>query len=166
MGVRDFNWVGDKISVGTYEDRELIKDLYERYAQATDNDQYDDWAGCFLEDGWMEYATQPSGRVTGRAALRKMVEGNTVWAQENGIARTLHLNTNLRLSIEGDVARGQCYVMAWWFFNDGRLEICTVGGYRDELRKVGGRWYIAGRYGYSDHPIPVMHGVGYKTKQS
>jgi 3-phenylpropionate/cinnamic acid dioxygenase small subunit len=158
-GPTDIGNIGHDVIIGTYEDRESIKDLYARYAQATDNDLFDDWADCFLEDGWMEYATQPTGRVTGRGALRAMVDGNTTWAHDNGIARTRHLNTNLRISIDGAEARGQCYVMAWWFKMDGSLEICTVAGYHDELRKVEGRWYFASRFGYSDHDIPVMYGV-------
>jgi hypothetical protein len=163
MGVREpSSWIGSEINVGSYEDRELIKDLYARYAQATDTDDFEEWADCFLVDGWMEYATQPTGRVVGRAALRRMVEGNTKWAQDNGIASTRHLNTNLRITIDGQRARGQCYVMAWWFHKDGRLEICTVGGYRDEIQKVNDRWYFAGRFGYSDHQIPVMYGVEHK----
>jgi hypothetical protein len=53
--------------------------------------------------------------------------------------------------------------MAWWFFKAGNLlQICTVGGYLDALRKANGRWYFASRHGYSDHPVPVMYGVEYE----
>jgi 3-phenylpropionate/cinnamic acid dioxygenase small subunit len=149
--VSDDVHMGDDIELGSYEDREAIKDLYARYAQATDNDRYEDWAACFLEDGYMEWSREPGARVVGRAALRDTVESNTRWAQRNGIARTRHLNTNLRISVDGDRARGQCYVMAWWFHADNRLEICTVGGYEDHLRKVDGRWYFESRFGYSDY---------------
>jgi 3-phenylpropionate/cinnamic acid dioxygenase small subunit len=151
--------IGDDISLGSYEDRELAKDLYARFYQATDNNRFQEWAECFAEDGWIDYPT--ASRITGRAALERFVQGNTVWASEHGYPRTRHHVSNLRITLEGNRGRGQCYVAVWWVKEDRTLQFCTIGGYEDELVKVGGRWYFQSRLGWSDADIPTMYGVEY-----
>jgi 3-phenylpropionate/cinnamic acid dioxygenase small subunit len=156
--------IGDDVGIGSYEDRELVKDLYSRFYEATDNNRYEEWAQCFAEDGWIDYPT--ASRVTGRDALRRFVEGNTVWAAENGYPRTRHHVSNLRITLDGDHGRGQCYIAVWWVRADGTLQFCTIGGYEDEVVKVDGRWYFQSRLGWSDGDIPRMYGVDYAQDPS
>src|SRR5262245_36886350 len=77
--------VGRKVTIGSYEDREAIKDLYTRFAEAADDDRFDDWAATFTPDGSMFSPSHPAGRVTGRDQLRAMVSGNAAYLREQGI---------------------------------------------------------------------------------
>jgi len=96
--------IGGSITVGSYEDREAIKDLYSRFALAADDDRFDDWADTFAPDGWMSSPSHPSGRVTGREDLSAMVSGNSAWLRDQGIVKQRHINANFRISVEGDEA--------------------------------------------------------------
>jgi 3-phenylpropionate/cinnamic acid dioxygenase small subunit len=148
-----------RMSVGSYEDREAIKDLYARYAEAADNDEFDEWARTFTPDGWMYSPSHPSGRVTGREQLRAMVSGNAAWLVEQGIRKQRHVNANLRISIEGVRARGTCNVLYYWLRPDGVTELVGIGGYDDVLVRVDGEWLFESRYGRFDRDPPQMPGV-------
>jgi 3-phenylpropionate/cinnamic acid dioxygenase small subunit len=156
--------IGGSITVGSYEDREAIKDLYSRYAFATDNDRFDEWANTFTPDGWMSSPSHPSGRVTGREDLRAMVSGNSAWLRDQGIVKQRHINANFRISVEGDEAWGTCNILYYWLRPTGVTELVGIGGYRDLLRKIDGAWYFVSRDGYFDRDAPQMPGVEYATE--
>jgi hypothetical protein len=140
---------GTAVTVGSYEDRELIKDLYARYAQATDDDQPEAFAECFAPDGAITASGVPNGHVQGRDSLQRMTRHAVAWNAGNGITAHRHLNMNLRISIDGDRAQGSCNLLYCWV-RDGKNELVLTGGYNDKLVKIDGRWYFESRDGYSD----------------
>jgi ketosteroid isomerase-like protein len=151
--------VGAKVTIGSYEDREAIKDLYTRFAEAADDDRFDDWAATFTPDGSMFSPSHPAGRVTGHDQLRAMVSGNAAYLREQGIVKQRHINANFRISVEGDRAWGSCAILYYWLHPTGVTELVGIGGYRDELRKVDGEWFFVSREGSFDRDPPQMPGV-------
>jgi hypothetical protein len=151
--------IGGKAVIGSYEDHEAIRDLYTRYADATDDDRFDDWVATFTSDGSMFSPSHPSGRVTGHEQLRLMVSGNAAFLREQGILKQRHINANLRISVEGQHGWGTCKVLYYWLHPDGITELVGIGGYRDVLAKIDGEWYFVSRDGYFDRDAPVMPGV-------
>jgi ketosteroid isomerase-like protein len=156
---------GKRARIGSYEDREKIKDLYAQYADATDNDDAESWAGTFTESGWMFSPSHPTGRVTGRDALRAMCAGNSQYLADNGVQKQRHITTNLRISIDGDRASGTANILYYWLHSDGTTELVGIGGYRDSLQKIDGDWYFESRDGYFDKDAPEMPGVEYSAAQ-
>lgn len=53
-------------------DRVEIEELMARYAWALDTGDFEGYAACFAEDGWLEH--WPQGRCHGREGLRKATE--------------------------------------------------------------------------------------------
>lgn len=151
--------IGGKISLGPWQDREAIRDLYARYAQAADDDDFDAWADSFVPDGSMYSPSHPSGRVTGREQLRAMVRGNALFLREKGIVKQRHINANLRLSVEGESAWGTCNILYYWLHRDGVTELVGIGAYRDTLRKLDGEWRFVRRDGSFDREPPRLPGV-------
>jgi 3-phenylpropionate/cinnamic acid dioxygenase small subunit len=153
-------WTG-RAQVGSYEDREKIKDLFSRYAEAADSGDGEAWAATFTEDGWMFSPSHPSGRVTGRGDLAAMCSGNAAWLADNGVVKQRHINTNLRISVEGETAWSTSNILYFWLRPSGNTELVGIGGYRDRLRKVADEWYFESRDGYFDKDAPSMPGVEY-----
>jgi hypothetical protein len=159
----DLDPMPSRVTIGTYEDREAIKDLYSRFAHAADDDRFDDWAETFTPDGSMYSPSHPSGRVSGREQLRAMVSGNSAYLREQGILKQRHINANFRLSVEGDRARGSCVILYYWLHPTGVTELVGIGSYRDVLHKIDGDWYFERRDGSFDRDPPVMPGVEHDT---
>jgi ketosteroid isomerase-like protein len=154
--------IGRAITVGSYEDREEIKDLYSRYAEAADSGDGKAWADTFTADGWMFSPSHPSGRVTGRDALAAMCSGNSAFLAQQGIVKQRHINANFRISVEADRAWGMCNILYYWLHKDGVTELVGIGGYRDHLRKLEGQWYFESREGSFDKEAPSLPGVDFR----
>jgi hypothetical protein len=153
--MKDAAHIGNEINVGDYQDRELIKDLYARFYQATADHEAEAWAGCFLDDGWIE--TKATGLVKGRDALQAMLERNQKWVEANGLIGLRHHVSNLRITIDGDRARGQCCVTVWSIARDHTVTLFTLGGYHDTLLKRDRCWYFETRSAWTDGHVPVMN---------
>lgn len=124
---------------GTFEDREQIRELYARYALYIDAARFEDWVGCFTEDGVFESST--FGKNAGREALRKFCSTyEKTW--EGGHVR--HMMVNVSFDVHGDHAHGTCNLI-YFTIKNGKTELTAVGGYRDELRKVNGNWFFSHR---------------------
>jgi len=54
------------------EDRAEIEELMARYAWALDTGDFEGYAGCFTEDGWLEH--WPQGRSVGREGLKRATD--------------------------------------------------------------------------------------------
>jgi len=124
---------------GTLEDREEIRDLYTLYAITLDSGRYDDWIDCFTEDGTFE--SQRFGRHAGREGLCKFVKK---YKESLSGAQARHVVTNIYFEIEGDRAKGSCY-LTYYHSTGGKTGLAAVGHYEDELHKTGGRWRFCAR---------------------
>lgn len=124
---------------GSAEDREQIRELYARYAIYVDNSQFEDWVNCFTEDGIFE--SPLLGKHAGREALRKFC---TSYKESWGGAQVRHMMVNVSFDVHGDHGHGTCNLI-YFHIKNNKTELAAVGGYRDELRKVGGNWLFAHR---------------------
>ena len=124
---------------GTLEDREEIRELYARYADALDNRRYQEWIDLFTDEGSFE--STRFGKHSGRAGLEKFTQ---VYRDSLGGAQARHVITNLLFTIEGDRAEGSCYLL-YSYCKEGRVQQSTVANYRDTLRRVTGRWRFESR---------------------
>lgn len=124
---------------GSAEDREQIRELYARYAIYIDNSRFEDWVNCFTEDGIFE--SPLLGKHAGSDALRKFCAS---YKESWGGAQVRHMMVNVSFDINGDQAQGTCNLI-YFHIKGGKTELAAVGGYRDELRKVGGNWLFAHR---------------------
>ena len=124
---------------GTIEDREEIRDLYARYADALDNGRYEEWLDLFTDYGSFESAR--FGKHSGREGLDKFTR---IYRDSLGGAQARHMITNLFFTIEDDRAEGTCYLL-YSHCKEGRVQQSTVAHYRDTMRRVNGRWCFESR---------------------
>jgi len=129
---------------GTMEDREQIRELYARYALYIDSSRFEEWVGCFTEDGVFE--SPRLGKHVGRDALRKFTASyKESWAG----AQVRHMMVNVSFDVHGDHAHGTCNLI-YYHIKGGKTELAAVGGYHDELRKVSGDWLFSHRKVFVD----------------
>jgi 3-phenylpropionate/cinnamic acid dioxygenase small subunit len=126
------------------EDREQIRELYSRYAITIDEGDSDNWVKCFTEDGVFE--SPRLGRHSGQQGLRKFTG---IYKDSLHGAQVRHVISNLSLQLEGNHGTGICY-LTYYHSKAGKSELAAVGGYRDTLQKVDGRWLFASRKVFID----------------
>lgn len=122
-----------------------IQQLYARYAWTLDEKRYEDWLECFTEDAVVEGPT--FGRHSGREELRHFL---AKYKAESGMFQVRHVVSTVTAEIEGDNATGACYVLHYRTYR-GRTELSSIGGFRDRLRRVNGRWRFAERQAFWDY---------------
>jgi hypothetical protein len=127
--------------MGQHEDLEEIRELYNRYSMSWDENRPQELAACFTSDGIFE---SYRGRFVGRdAILVNLADFN----RSLGVGRRQrHVTTNINIDLHGDHATGTAYFM-FCVGHEGKIERISFGHYRDELRKVGGRWVFSSRTG-------------------
>ncbi|MET8181535.1 nuclear transport factor 2 family protein [Streptomyces sp. NPDC005336] len=118
-------------------DAEQIRDLYARYSFAYDQGRADEYAALFTEDGVFEVVGGPE--VQGREALAGMVSAAAALP-----ARTLHMVSNVLVTVTGDSATGQAYVQLL-ALADAALRVVTVGTYDDTFVRTATRWQLSRR---------------------
>lgn len=118
-------------------DAEQIRDLYARYSFAYDGGRAEEYAALFTEDGVFEVVGGPD--VQGRVALAGMVS-----AAAARPARTLHMVSNVLVTVTGDSATGQAYVQLLALV-DGALRVVTVGTYDDTFVRTATGWQLTRR---------------------
>ena len=159
--------------MGSYaRDRAEIADLMARYLFAMDYHDADAYAGCFAEDGVLDYAM---GTLVGREAVRaealvfrdKIAEVFKDWQGQP--AKLRHLVHQKAIRIEGDRAWN---TGLWWEMTnggpEGRPATPSFGTYEDELVRIGGRWlfrrrkiyneFLGGRHSGPANPVLAMEG--------
>lgn len=120
------------------EDLEAIRQLKARYCAACD-DNYNADAICalFTENGVWDGAG--FGRFEGRDAIREFFR-----KVPQRMAFAIHQVMNPVIEIDGDLARGEWYLLSpCTVRRDGGNQAYWLGAvYHDEYEKVGGRWLI------------------------
>jgi uncharacterized protein (TIGR02246 family) len=119
-------------------DMDEARELYNRYAVNWDEDRPQDVAACFTPDA--VFTTQ-QGSVIGRDAIMGVVKSlNTLV----GSRRQFHFTTNVSVKLDGERGTGAAYFIYCVAPKEG-AETIAYGTYRDELRKIDGRWYFSAR---------------------
>lgn len=118
-------------------DVEQVRDLYARYSWAYDQGRADEYAALFTEDGVFEVVGGPE--VRGREALAGMVE-----AASGRPVRTLHMVSNVLVTVTGESATGQAYVQLL-ALSDRALRVVTVGTYDDTFVRAAAGWQLSRR---------------------
>ena len=135
-------------------DRAEIRDLMARYLFAMDYHDADVYAGCFTEDGVLDYAM---GQLEGRAAIRaealvfKDKVGEIFKDWQGNPAKLRHAINQQAIRIKGDRA----WNTGFWFEMtnggpEGSLALPSYGTYEDELARVDGRWLFKRRKIYNE----------------
>lgn len=118
-------------------DRLAIVDTAVAYATALDTRDWALFESLFTPDAVWEYPAGGEQHIgPGRIADRI----RPTITQLDG---TQHVMTNHVVGVEGDTAKHTCYYLAQ-HLKDGK-RFLAAGRYEDELRRVEGRWLLAGR---------------------
>lgn len=135
-------------------DRAEIRDLMGRYLFAMDWHDVDAYAGCFTEDGVLDYAM---ARLEGREAIRqgalkfREAVGELFTREDGSPALLRHVLDHIVIRVEGDAAWTTAF---WWEMTDGgpgrTPEIQSYGTYEDELLRVDGQWLFSHRKIYNE----------------
>lgn len=135
--------------IGAIEDRQEIAELLASYCYLTDAESWDELAAMFAEDAIFEGQERAVGRAEIETMMRKL---------PNVLESCWHRPLPPVIELEGDWARalssfdapavlgGAAYVMA--------------GRYRDELKRIDGRWVFARRVVESFYYAPLATGWG------
>jgi 3-phenylpropionate/cinnamic acid dioxygenase small subunit len=129
----------------TVDDYAQIQQLYSRYNLTLDEKRQDDWLDCFTSDGAVEGAN--FGRFVGREQLKHFL---AKYRADTHMFQMRHVVTNMLLDIQGDNARGSCYILHYRTHR-GHTELIAIGRYDDQLRKVDGKWLLAERKAFWDY---------------
>jgi ketosteroid isomerase-like protein len=116
------------------EDIEAIKQLKYRYADACDRGyDADTLADLFTEDAIWE--GDLFGRYEGRDAIREFFRGVST-----DIPFARHYMMNPIISVNGDEAAGEWYLLQTCTFAEGNTPILGAARYADRYRRVNGAW--------------------------
>lgn len=121
---------------GPIEDRLLIRELYNGYADAAFRSDRQAWLDCWADDGqW----TTGFGTVSGKHAL------NAQWDAILKTFSSMAFFTELgAIEVSGERASGRAYCREILNLPDGRIRK-FVGRYDDELVRENGAWRFARR---------------------
>lgn len=129
------------------EDDAAIRALHARYILAADESRAREWAECFTSDG--VFADPKWGTYETRGVLEEFVGGYHQSLKETGTIPR-HIVTNINFEVDGDTAKGSCYLIIYMTTN-GVTELKTIGGYRDTVSNVDGQWLFARREVFYDN---------------
>ena len=135
-------------------DRAEIEDLMARYLFAMDYHDADTYAGCFTEDGELDWAM---GVAKGREAIRAEALGfkeriGEIFKDSQGApAKLRHVVAHKAIRVDGDRA----WNTGFWFEMTnggpgGSIALPSFGVYEDDLVRVDGRWLFKRRKIYNE----------------
>jgi SnoaL-like domain len=134
-------------------DKLEIRDVLERYMRYNDDRAVDKIADLFHEDARF----QVMGRVqSGREAVRSVFSNAGPelpdWTAPGELFKqpgSVHISSNPVIDVDGDTATAETDFLVIDRGEDGRARPILVGRYRDDFRRVDGRWLIYTRTGVS-----------------
>lgn len=128
------------------EDLQEITQLLVDYGELLDLRDLDGFAELWAEDAEFVMSTGRSAR--GRAAIRAMLAA--VMARSPAAAR--HIETNPRITLDGDRARSTTMYSVAFTQDDGLARVTMVGHHHDELVRTGDGWRLHRRWNVVDLP--------------
>lgn len=123
------------------KDRQAIRELVFRYAQAIDRRDFKALGEVFAEDAVLKLP-----HLKARAEGREQVVA-TISPIADMYAKTFHTVSNHLVKLQGDEATGETYCVARHFREvDGSMERYDMGiRYQDCFRREQGTWCISSR---------------------
>lgn len=122
--------------VGTLEDRILIRELYDSYADASSRGDCQGWLDCWTEDGlWVNF----SGTFRGHAELE--AKWPEIWQSIKAMG---FFNQMGEIIVDGDSAKCRSWVREIVRTPDDSL-FKVVGRYEDQLKRTEAGWRFAER---------------------
>jgi hypothetical protein len=119
----------------TTEDHEAIRELLHRSCQYADAADTEGWLSLYLDEGSLDMGMlRPP--MKGKKVLREFAS-----ARQPGAS--LHLSSNAVISVDGDDASVQSYVVVIGPKEDPHVRL--AGRYDDRLRRVDGEWRFVSR---------------------
>jgi uncharacterized protein (TIGR02246 family) len=129
-------------AMATLDDVEEIRQLLARYCHLGDSLDSGGLAQCFTNDAVID---ANGVRTVGRDAIRESVEAyRPVYAA----TPLRHVTTNVLVEVNGDEAQSTSYYML--LATGAEPRVLRIGTYRDQLRRVDGRWLLSERVATSD----------------
>ncbi|MGE0881270.1 MAG: nuclear transport factor 2 family protein [Acidimicrobiia bacterium] len=134
-------------------DKLEIREVVERYMRYNDDRRADLIGELFHDD----IRFQVMGKViSGRDAVRAVFENSgramPQWTDEGQLFKqpgSVHVSSNPVIDVDGDTATCESDFLVVDRGADGRAKSSLVGRYRDEFRRVNGKWLIYTRTGVS-----------------
>ncbi len=121
---------------GPMEQRELIRELYGLYADASCRGAKDDWLACWASDGrWTSHLFD----CTGQAELA--AQWDALWATFAGLAFFTQIGP---IAVTGETAKARSYAREVIRMTGGGM-YKLAGAYEDTLRVENGEWRFARR---------------------
>jgi 3-phenylpropionate/cinnamic acid dioxygenase small subunit len=131
--------MGAKVSL---EDRAAIEDLMARYCWTLDTGDFDGYAACFAEDGWLSH--WPQGKCVGREGLRRATD--SLWYDKpNHYLGRQHRFSAVLMTPEG---AGDVRIKAFWSILQHDVEtfenrVFGMGTWDTLVRKdASGEWRL------------------------
>lgn len=121
---------------GPNEDRALIRELYENYADAANRGDREAWLDCYAADGvWKS----PYFDVTGREAIGRQYDQILA----NVVDTTFFTQIGV-IHVDGDRASARAFCQESLLQSDGQTYDLT-GEYADDLTRQDGAWVFQRR---------------------
>ena len=114
-----------------------IHRLAAEYCHGADKRDLDRFLAVWAPTG--VWRIDDDARFEGREAIARVVQ-----AQWRTFPQYVHWTTNHTVSVDGDTAHGECDVAVLVRLHGGRW-VRTGGTYRDQYRRIDGRWLITHR---------------------
>jgi ketosteroid isomerase-like protein len=126
----------------SFEDLTAVQELIASYAEYIDEGNLDGYVNNFAPDGVFE---SRAGRVEGRDAIRAFVQSIFTANRAGPTSLLRHVMGFPVIRGGGDRCTARTYVIIPRRDEDGEIRIPMVGTYRDDIVKIGGRWYFEKR---------------------
>lgn len=131
-----------------------IRDLTYTYAFLVDTRQVDEMVDTvFTEDGVFDATPVGQELMEGAEGIRAFFH-----EQNKTLMQSVHVTTNHRISVDGDLAHGTVYYLVRGVTSDGS-EVSAHGYYDDQYRRTSDGWKISVRKGIPLLP-PKLSAVG------
>jgi 3-phenylpropionate/cinnamic acid dioxygenase small subunit len=147
----------DAMRPASIDDWFAINNLFVRYATALDACDVETVVACFEPDGSLD--SPVLGRFEGSDGIRAFAMRTVTLKEEQGV-QFRHVVSNLRVDVDGNLARARCYLLDF-LTRDGKTELLSPGEYTCELKRTNGVWRFVQRSVTMDRafalPAAVAH---------
>jgi ketosteroid isomerase-like protein len=121
---------------GPLQDRQLIRELFGAYSDATFRRDVDAWLSCYATEGvWVLMGKE----IRGKDELRS--QWSWLWSTLERMAFFTEIGA---IQVEGDRASARSYCREILHYQDGSMRK-VIGSYEDQLVSRGGAWLFARR---------------------
>lgn len=133
---------------GPLEDRILIRELIETYANGVMERNIEEWGSVWAEDAYWALPEWPGlDGFQGRAAIvEAWVNSMNVYASMTDFSiPMIYIATPGAINVNGDKATAHVFTSEIFRDPESKKEIRVRGRYDDELARLGGQWQFTKR---------------------